>query len=237
MAPLWLAFIGLPVGLVLDAIARRLAASSVSTGMVQVAGGAGTRPASPLGAGSSALDEGSHAWVGRMLIVTVTAALFATAGVRFEGTGHLALVTAYICVLFLCATTDIVSLRVPNVVTYPAMLGAMVVGAAMPGVSMANVLAGGAVAGCLLLLPALVTRGVGVGIGDAKLAAFVGLALGLRNVMPALLLMALFGGAVAALLLLTGARRPNEPIPYAPFITAGALLVLLWRGPVFVQAG
>jgi prepilin signal peptidase PulO-like enzyme (type II secretory pathway) len=124
---------------------------------------------------------------------------------------------------------------VPNVITYPAIVGALVVGAAMPGADLPQVLAGGALAGGVLLLPSLFTGGVGMGMGDVKLAAFVGLALGFANVPAALLFMALTGGVVAVALLVTRIRKRREPIPYAPFISAGALAALLWQGTAFVD--
>jgi prepilin signal peptidase PulO-like enzyme (type II secretory pathway) len=40
---------------------------------------------------------------------------------------------------------------------------------------------------------------------------------------------------VAVLLLVTGIRDRRDPIPYAPFIAAGALYVLLVQGAAFVE--
>jgi leader peptidase (prepilin peptidase)/N-methyltransferase len=104
----------------------------------------------------------------------------------------------------------------------------------MPGADILEVIAGGALAGGVLFLPAIFTGGVGMGMGDVKLAAFVGLALGFAYTVPALLFMALGGGAVAVVLLVTGLRKRKEPIPYAPFISGGALAALLWQGTAFV---
>jgi prepilin signal peptidase PulO-like enzyme (type II secretory pathway) len=174
----------------------------------------------------------THQWR-RAAVIAVTAGLFATAGVRYQDPSHLALVTAYIAILIVCATTDVLAYRVPNVVTYPGMLLAVIAGALMPEADLLRVLGGGALAGGILLAPALVTRGQGLGMGDVKLAVFVGLALGLSLTLPALLLMALSGGAAAAALLLTGRRHRGDPIPYAPFISLGAVAVLLWQGAAF----
>ena len=85
------------------------------------------------------------------------------------------------------------------------------------------------------MVPPLVTGGVGRGMVDVKLAFFVALAIGLTNAAPAMLIMALRGGAAAAFLLVTGLRGKGEPIPYAPFISAGGLAVLLWQGAAFAQ--
>jgi leader peptidase (prepilin peptidase)/N-methyltransferase len=80
---------------------------------------------------------------------------------------------------------------------------------------------------------ALVSRG-GLGLGDVKLAGFAGLALGGPLILPALLITALAGGLAAAYLALRGRRR-GHPMPYAPFISGGALAVLLWQGSAFAS--
>ena len=182
-----------------------------------------------------AAETSGAAWARRLVVVAATAGLFALAAARYDDVSHLAVVTAYLCVLLVCAATDALAFRVPNVVTYPAIAGALALGAALPGADIVEVIAGGALAGGVLLLPALFTGGLGMGMGDVKLAAFIGLALGFANVVPALLFMALAGGLVAALLLVSGLRKRGEPIPYAPFISAGALAALLWQGTAFIR--
>ena len=253
MLSLYLALIGLVVGLALDAIIVRLAVppdreeedapqtepQDDAPGDIDIDTDTEERVAALASvhaeAGSLVVGAEGSGWVRRLLVVGATAGLFAAAGALYDGASHLAVITAYICVLLICAATDALSYRVPNVITYPAIIGALVVGAAMPGAAFFEVLAGGALAGGVLLVPALFTGGVGMGMGDVKLAAFIGLALGFAHVVPALVLMALAGGAAATLLLLSGRRKRSEPIPYAPFISLGALAALLWQGAAFVQ--
>jgi leader peptidase (prepilin peptidase)/N-methyltransferase len=105
----------------------------------------------------------------------------------------------------------------------------------MPDASLVSALAGAGLAGGALIVPALFTGGLGMGMGDVKLAAFAGLALGFVFVIPALLVMALSGGLVASLLMIFRLRRRGEPIPYAPFIAFGAAAALLLQGTVFVS--
>jgi prepilin signal peptidase PulO-like enzyme (type II secretory pathway) len=45
--------------------------------------------------------------------------------------------------------------------------------------------------------------------------------------------MALAGGLAAALLLILRVRGKSDPIPYAPFIAGGALLVIFLQGTAF----
>jgi prepilin signal peptidase PulO-like enzyme (type II secretory pathway) len=239
MIALIMAALGVPAGLALDALTTRfLAAWDMEDGAAEPE--ASAEAASLAGAdhrtGPRMLTAGDV--TRRVVIVSITAALFAFAGARFGLSWALPVVSAYILVLVVCAATDILAYRVPNAVTYPAILGSLAVGFvanALGHATLVEVLSGAALAGGVLLLPSLITGGAGMGMGDVKLAIFVGAALGFAHSAPALLLMALSGGAAAALLLILGARKRGEPIPYAPFISAGALVALLWQGPVFVD--
>ena len=246
MLSLYLALIGLLVGLALDAIIVRLAvppddddASDDATepeGTREATAGPIIEPPSlhaEAGTLVLALETSRSDWARRLLVVGATAGLFAVAGARYSEVSHLAVVTAWVSVLLICAGTDLLAYRVPNVVTYPAIIGAIVVGATLPGANIYEVLAGGLLAGGVLFLPALFTGGRGMGMGDVKLATFVGLSLGFTNVVPAMLVLALGGGLVAAVLLIGGLRKRGEPIPYAPFISAGGLAALLWAGGSF----
>lgn len=238
MAIVLLGLIGLVVGLALDAlVVPRLVGVPPDDGVDEPGSPSPVRRFVGGEAGALVLSRsaGAEAWTRRLLIVGATAGLFAAAGARFDEASHVALVSVYACVFLVCAATDALSYRVPNAVTYPAMLGALVLGAVMPDADIVSVLAGGLLAAVVMLVPSLLTGGAGMGMGDVKLATFAGLALGFEHAVAALLITALAGGVVAALLLATGLRRRGEPIPYAPFISAGALAVLLWQGPAFVS--
>jgi prepilin signal peptidase PulO-like enzyme (type II secretory pathway) len=203
-------FLGLLSGLLLDAIVRRLTFRS----------------------GDGARDRAAPApphWAQRAALVALTTALFVAAAARYDDPGQAALAAGVIAVCLACAASDLRSFRVPNAITYPAIVAMLILaGTAQTGLWQA--LAGGAVAGGILLAAALLTGGNGMGMGDVKLAAFAGLAVGLANVGVALATMALAGGLVALLLLALGTRRRRDPIPYAPFISAGTIVALLWRG-------
>lgn len=235
-----LALVGLVVGLALDPLIVRLA---VAEDDGDDASGEGEGPAerrltsvhAEAGSLVVAAPSAFGGWARRLLVVGATAGLFAVAAAQYDDAGHLAIIAAYLCVLIVCASTDLLCYRVPNVVTYPAIAGGLAIGATMPDANIGEVVAGGALAGGILFVPALLTGGVGMGMGDVKLAAFGGLALGFTLAVPAMLLMALAGGAVAVVLLFSGRRRRGEPIPYAPFISAGVAAVLLWQGAAFVR--
>lgn len=169
----------------------------------------------------------------RVFVVAATAGIFALLGHQYGGADwHLAIVAFYASVLIICTATDLLAYRVPNAVTYPAIVGALIIGMVVPGTNRLDVAAGGLIFGGLLFIPSILTGGA-MGMGDVKLALFVGFALGLTFVVPAMLIMAMSGGLAAAILLVTRLRGKGDPIPYAPFIAGGALVALLIQGSAF----
>jgi len=86
----------------------------------------------------------------------------------------------------------------------------------------------------LLLLPYLLTRGRGMGYGDVKLAAFIGLMSGFPLVVVALLVGIIMGGIVAVFLLASRLVKSRKAaIPYGPFLAVGAMVVLIWGDRIF----
>lgn len=90
--------------------------------------------------------------------------------------------------------------------------------------------AGCAAGGGALLLLFAVTRGRGLGLGDVKLAACAGTALGAAGVLTALQIAFISGGAAATVLLLARRAGPRTAMPFAPFIAAGTLFVAAVSG-------
>jgi len=88
-------------------------------------------------------------------------------------------------------------------------------------------LVGGAIFFLVFLVISLAYR-EGMGGGDVKMAALTGLAVGLFNVPAALLTAIVGGGLVAGVLLLLGTKRRKDSLPFAPFLSLGAVIALLW---------
>lgn len=175
----------------------------------------------------------SMSWQSRVFVAAALG-LVAGAAIRYQNAGETVVVAVYIAVLVTCAATDLMSFRVPNVVTYPAALFAFLAAAFMPHGDVREALLGGALAAGFMLVVLVVSRG-GMGLGDVKLSVFVGLALGWPLVGDSLFLMALAGGVAAVVLLATGLRSRKDPIPYAPFISGAAIAVILWQGTSFAR--
>lgn len=88
-------------------------------------------------------------------------------------------------------------------------------------------LAGGVAAFLVMLLPWAVYP-EGMGGGDVKLAALVGLATGFPLSLLALFISFLGGGLVGGLLLLSGVKGRKDPIPFGPFLSIAAMAAFFW---------
>lgn len=79
--------------------------------------------------------------------------------------------------------------------------------------------------GSIVLLHAL-SRGRGIGLGDAKLAACVGALLGAKSGLRSLGFAFVLGGMYATIVLLCRRARSKQSVPFAPYLAAGALIEL-----------
>lgn len=123
---------------------------------------------------------------------------------------------------------------IPNKITLPAALGAIALGAALNPRGLPEQLIAGAGAGGFLLFFALAYPR-GMGMGDVKLAAVLGLFLG-RSVAVAILVAVLVGTVVgAAVMARVGVRSGRRTaVPFGPFLAFGGV-VALFAGPAIVH--
>ena len=141
--------------------------------------------------------------------------------------------------LVVLAVIDARTRRIPNAITYrltPVLLVVVVGGALLagdPSGAVRAVLGGLAAFAALLLIALLVPKGMGM--GDVKLAGFIGIGLGVLgwgHVVLGLFGGFLLGGVTAIGLLLTGLRSRRDMIPFGPYLAAGALIAVLVGDPV-----
>jgi len=151
------------------------------------------------------------------------AVLVATA--RFDEASA-ARVSTLALVLIACTATDLLAYRVPDAITLPGLAIALA-GAAFQGESeLASSIGGASMAGGMLLVAAVLTRG-GLGGGDVKLGALIGAALGLPAAAFALAAGIAVGATVVIGLHLTSRLGRDDGFPFAPFLAIAALVFLL----------
>jgi len=199
----------------------------------------------------SAAGETGLRW--RLLLVAAVTALGLPLLWLAEGwTPRFGLHSVYLTAAILIVVIDVERLRIPNAIVYPMLLIAMTAaamglgprGVGDPLSGLASALTGAGVAliifGLLFLVGAgLAARlnpgaGPGLGMGDVKLAALVGLVTGYSRVVEALFASLVTAGLAAALMvgwqIVRRRYQPGEPLPLGPFLVLGALWALLRPG-------
>ena len=135
-------------------------------------------------------------------------------------------------ILIPIALIDLEHRIIPNKITLPAAVAAIGIGlATRPSGVPEQLIAGVAAGGFLLVFVLAYPRGMGM--GDVKLAAVLGLFLG-RSVAVALLAGVLAGALIgAAIMARVGVRQGRKTaIPFGPFLALGGVVGLLAGHPI-----
>jgi leader peptidase (prepilin peptidase)/N-methyltransferase len=167
------------------------------------------------------------------LVELATAALFAAAAVLVDPIYAASLAAPFLGIMLAIAVIDARHRVVPNRIVYPSLAlfaMAIVVGElAGGGVDAADAGLGLALYGVPLLLVAVAVP-QGMGMGDVKLAALIGLVLGSFGLsyVGVAAGVGVIGGGIGALvaLALLGAGRKDQ-IPFGPFLAGGAVVATL----------
>jgi leader peptidase (prepilin peptidase)/N-methyltransferase len=158
------------------------------------------------------------------LVEALTALLCAGVVLSHDSAAAIALGIALILIVVPASLIDLEHRIIPNSLTALGAVLALALGAALDPAGEPQRLIAGAAAGGFLLLAALAYPG-GMGLGDVKLAAVIGLFLG-RAVAPAILIALLAGVLVGVVILARkGAHAGRKTaVPFGPFLALGALV-------------
>jgi leader peptidase (prepilin peptidase)/N-methyltransferase len=158
-------------------------------------------------------------------------ALFVGVALRFDDPWVAVLMAPFSALLVAISVIDIRTKKFPNRIVYPALLvsAGYLVTARIAGADvdlLRSALGFLALGGGFLLIALVVPKGMGM--GDVKLAALIGLVLGSQGL--ALVGVAagagiLLGGVGSIIALAAGASR-KQAIPFGPFLAAGALVAI-----------
>ncbi|MCG0277591.1 MAG: prepilin peptidase, partial [Thermanaeromonas sp.] len=158
-----------------------------------------------------------------LLTGAVFAALFFRLGLSLVLLKYLCLASILIAASFI----DIEHYLIPDRLNFTALAVAGGFLLSNIEITLTSGLLGAFLAGGLVWLLAVLSKG-NVGGGDIKLAAAVGLFLGWPLGFIGVLLGFFLAGMVGLLLLLTRIKGRKDPIPLAPFLSAGAFISLFW---------
>jgi leader peptidase (prepilin peptidase)/N-methyltransferase len=167
------------------------------------------------------------------IVEALTAALFAAvAVVHAHDTTMLVLGLVLVAFLVPIALIDADHRIIPNKLTLPAAVLAVVLGTVLdPGGEVERLIAGVA-AGAVLAVPSLL-HPKGMGMGDAKLVAVLGLFLG-SAVAPAFFVAFAVGTAVGmAIMIRKGMSAGRKTaVPFGPFLAIGGVVGVLAGSPL-----
>lgn len=129
--------------------------------------------------------------------------------------------------LFIIFFIDLEHQIIPNRLVLVLLAYTLVLQGVYPAQPWIASLQGGVLGGALFLLLALVSRG-GMGGGDIKLVAVLGLWFGWHGLILLMFLAFLGGGVTGAVLLLTGLKKRKDGIPFGPFLVLASFVVTMW---------
>jgi len=163
-----------------------------------------------------------------------TGLIFALLFWHYGLSAELGVMIFYACLFIVIFVIDLEQGLILNKVAYPGMVVALLL-ALYPWpwlnesivMRVAYAALGGGIGFGVFLLIALASRG-GMGWGDVKLAALIGLATGFPLVFLAIIMGAILGGIVAVALVIAKKRKRRQTIPFGPFLALAAMVTLLW---------
>ncbi len=182
-----------------------------------------------------------HAQIGVRypLVELGTAALFGAVAIRFDGSWQIPAFCLLFAALLAIAVIDLEHYIVPNRIVYPVGF------ASLPLLALAAALddrwgqvpraLGGAVVAFAFLYVLHIVQPRGMGFGDVRLSAILGLYLGWLgwgHVALGLFSGFLFGAVVGVVLMASKKRGRKQHIPFAPFLAAGTITAVLWGAPL-----
>ena len=161
------------------------------------------------------------------LVEVGTALLFLLLWHHYGLSAQLAPALAFACFFIVISVIDLEHRLIPNRVVYPAIAVAFLAALLTPNPGILDALLGGVTGlGVLLLLVLIIPRGMGM--GDVKFSALIGLIVGFPSVFVALFISFVLGGVIAVVLLVVGLKKRGEFVPFAPFLATGGIAAMLY---------
>jgi len=157
------------------------------------------------------------------LFELLTACLFTISPMLVGWSKELLFALLLISLVMIVTISDLYKMLIPNRVLlffFPVTLVARLF---MPTSPWWDTYAGTIAGFLLLLIIAIVSKG-GMGGGDIKLFAVLGLFVGVKGIFLTFILASLFGAIAGAILLLLKKTNRKEPIPFGPFIGIAVLI-------------
>ena len=138
------------------------------------------------------------------------------------------LIYAYLTALLIVVSLiDYKERIIPNKITYPNIIIALVLSIFSGHISLLASIAGLLLPGGFLLLLAILYKG-GMGMGDVKLMAMVGSFIGANYALIAIFLASFLGSAIGIGLIVVSDKDMKSAIPFGPFLALGSFATIFW---------
>jgi len=142
----------------------------------------------------------------------------------------------FVSILIVIFATDFKYYIVPNKIIYPAIFLAVlyqIINSFLStGLLIVNALLSGLGAASFFLFLVLITKGKGMGFGDVKIAAFMGILLSFPNIFVALFIAFLSGSIIGFLLVFakkkTLKKTLKSEVPLGCFLAPATLIAFFW---------
>ncbi len=136
------------------------------------------------------------------------------------------------CFLIIIFVYDLKHYIIPDKIIYPAITLALIFNFQLSifnqfsilKFSIYSALGAAAFFGAIVLM----SRGKWMGVGDVKLAFFMGLFLGFPNILIALFLAFFIGAIIGIGLIISGKKTLKSEVPFGPFLVVGTFTALFW---------
>ncbi len=161
-------------------------------------------------------------------------------GVNFVRIAFLLIFTCFLIIIFVY---DLKHYIIPDKIIYPAIAIALFYQLLRPvlnevvvsGFGIFNLEIGilkpilsAILAGLFFLSIVLFSGGKWMGVGDVKLAFFMGLFLSFPNILIALFLAFFIGAIIGIGLIMSGKKTLKSEVPFGPFLVVGTFIALFW---------
>lgn len=169
-------------------------------------------------------------------IEALTATLFAAIAVKFGSPLEVVRHWVFASLLIAISVIDLHEHIIPNRLSIPGVTVGLVFSLFTPEPGIVDAAVGMLICGGLMLLLALLSNG-GMGGGDIKLMAMIGSYLGWKAGLIGLFLGSAIGLIVSLGLIASGRMGRKDPIPFGPFLSAGAMLMVFAGEPILRSLG
>lgn len=137
----------------------------------------------------------------------------------------------FVSVLIIIFVYDLKYYLILDKITFPAIAIAFIFNFLL-GFSLANILIGAIIGGSFFLIQFLISKGRWIGGGDIRLGVLMGVMLGWKMVILAIMIAYVIGASFSIILLISKKKSLKSQIPLGTFLSAATIIVMLYGNEI-----